>query len=387
MTIRNTILILMLGLLAATLSACAKDPSSELKGQVNTTLTFYGLAVDQDGKPLEGVRIEYDAYAYPKDWTFETRGRPYDVSKVIAVSNAQGQLGFAVTGCFLRLSSATCLGYRNFLELDDSSSDRPGTRSYRLISWGTLNHKSDPNYPAVYVFVKDGAQGVSALPCAGGYSGGPAWHRNMPAWPKEPSLKDVVNTGPKPDPHPHRVEVPNLSADDPHSSELVFYGLAVDQTGTPLPGVEFGVDVEHPLPTAGTWNREGVGKDRFYTFVRVESGPDGRFEVALTGRSLNIRYARRPGYWLFGESSVNMSADCNNLQYLLDRSSGFWYRSDRDHPAVYVLMRPREHEIAALPCRGGYDSADGQTWTLNKPTWPKYPSARYAVRKKAATQP
>ena len=78
-------------IVAVTHLACDRDGSSGLKGQVNTTLTFYGLTVDQDGQPIPGVKVEYQVDAYPKDWTFETRGRPYDTSIVSATSDASGR--------------------------------------------------------------------------------------------------------------------------------------------------------------------------------------------------------------------------------------------------------------------------------------------------------
>jgi hypothetical protein len=184
-------------------SGCDNRPSSTLKGQVNTTVAFHGLTIDQDGRPLSGVRVEYEVQAYPKDWTFEKRDRPYDMSKASAVSDAAGRFTLTVTGSVIRRTVLQAPpGYRSFTEEDTGSErgrDIPSTYGYSLIHWGDLWFKSDPDNPAVYVFVKDGMKAVSALPCRGGWEsgGGKKWIiHNKPAWPKRPSLKDVFYSGP-----------------------------------------------------------------------------------------------------------------------------------------------------------------------------------------------
>src|SRR6185437_12729876 len=85
---------------------CERGTPSQLKGQTNTTMTFYGRAVDQDGRPLPGVSFKFTVDAYPKDWSFRTRGRPNDVKTVTAVSDARGSFQLQITGCYLRMISA-----------------------------------------------------------------------------------------------------------------------------------------------------------------------------------------------------------------------------------------------------------------------------------------
>jgi hypothetical protein len=160
-------------------------------------MTFYGFVVDELGTPLPGVHVEYEVEAYPKDWTFETRGRPNDASRLSAVSDEQGRFEFVAKGCWLRMVDVARDGYRHFWEMD-TAGGQPSTYAYRLIAWSDLWFKSDPDHPAVYVMVKDGAREISALPCKGGYEwgGGNRWLRNEPSWPKDPSLKDVVRKRP-----------------------------------------------------------------------------------------------------------------------------------------------------------------------------------------------
>jgi hypothetical protein len=107
-------------LLLTALSSCDRKANTRLKGQTNTTMTFYGLVVDELGTPLAGVRVEYEVEAYPKDWTFETRGRPNDVSRLSAVTNDQGRFEFVAKGCWLRMVDVALDGYRHFWEMDTS---------------------------------------------------------------------------------------------------------------------------------------------------------------------------------------------------------------------------------------------------------------------------
>jgi hypothetical protein len=169
--------------------ACKRQSTSGLKGQANTTLTFYAKAVDQAGAPLANVRFQYRVEAYPDNWSFETRDRPNRVEMVDAVSDAAGNVRISVTGCELILLRAELNGYRHLHETlgDDSN------MFFRLIAWSDLWYKTDADHPAIYVFVKDGVREVSVLPCKGGYdsANGTHWMLNKPNWPEHPSLSDV----------------------------------------------------------------------------------------------------------------------------------------------------------------------------------------------------
>jgi hypothetical protein len=176
---------------------CDQSPTSAMAGQSNATITFLGKAVDQDGKPLAGARFEFELEAYPKGWSFESRGKANDKSAVTATSDSNGLFRITVTGCTLRRSRAEREGYRHFYD-NDRHGSAINNYYYTFISWGNLWYKSDPANPAVFVFVKDGIREVSALPCKGGSdsANGKEWTVNTPGWPKQPSLEDVVQKQP-----------------------------------------------------------------------------------------------------------------------------------------------------------------------------------------------
>ena len=173
---------------------CHRDPADNLQGQRNLKLTFFGLAVDQEGRPLENVKFVFRVEAYPADWTFATRGQDNDVSQIVVTTDLQGRFAVEIDACFLRITGTGFSGYRH---LNDEEISEGGLRhhSIRLISWGQQLYKSDPDRPAVFVFVKDGVKEVSALPSRGGYEAeGSQWIPNEPRWPRKPSLKDVCTS-------------------------------------------------------------------------------------------------------------------------------------------------------------------------------------------------
>lgn len=201
MTTRGVLIVCLVSTIVA---AATCDRTSGMKGQTNAKLTFYGLAVDQDGKPLSGAKFRFRVEAYPRHWTYDTRGRDNDVSWIDATSGSQGRFEFVVRGCQLIRMKAECDGYRHFCDLDHET--RPSNIGvsnffYSLIEWSDPRYKAEPDHPAVFVFVRDGVHEVSALPCKGGYraadGAGTRWALNNPGWPWEPSLKDVVYKRPE----------------------------------------------------------------------------------------------------------------------------------------------------------------------------------------------
>jgi hypothetical protein len=194
----NWMTLLLLLALADVPTGCKRQTSTAVKGQSNAALTFYGLAIDQDGKPLANIRVTYESSAFPNDWTFEKRGEPLVRTIAGGTTDSSGRFEFSVVTHTLRRRSVEAPpGYRHFFE--EHVGTRPGvtvpsTFGYLVSSWSDLCYKSDPAHPAVFVFVKDGIHEVSALPCRGGYDSGNGtnWTLNTPAWPLKPSLTDVV---------------------------------------------------------------------------------------------------------------------------------------------------------------------------------------------------
>jgi hypothetical protein len=174
-------------------AGCNGNDASRIQGQTNAQLTFYGLAVDQDGKPLEGVSFDIVVDAIPKDWTFENRGRPHDRMRTTVVTDADGRFSVDVAAHVIFVENGRLPGYRHlFAKWSDD-----GNTGYQVTAWGEQLYKSAPDHAAVYVFVKDGVREVSALPCRGGYQlNGKQSTLNLPRWPRTPSLPDVVRKQP-----------------------------------------------------------------------------------------------------------------------------------------------------------------------------------------------
>lgn len=168
-------------------------PQDHLAGQKNVRVIFYGLAVDENGRPLEAATFQIISEAFPDDWTFETRGRPHDRKTFQVRSDATGRFEIELVTRGIFIEHAERAGYRHLTaKLGEASN-----MGIMISSWGRQLYKSDPNRPAVYVFVKDGVREVSALPSRGGYYAyGKDWRPNEAAWPLKPSLTDVVQKTP-----------------------------------------------------------------------------------------------------------------------------------------------------------------------------------------------
>jgi hypothetical protein len=175
---------------------CDRDDEvkSSLKGQSNTPLTFYGVAVDESGRPLEGAEFLIEVEAIPANWNFDNRGKPHDLSTVSATSGPDGRFQFDITGHILRFKRVERDGYRHFYDLDIGATNAVDNMAYRLNAWSDRWYRSDRENPAVYVFVREGVREVYALPARGGSNSanGKHWTLNKPGWPEKPSLKDVV---------------------------------------------------------------------------------------------------------------------------------------------------------------------------------------------------
>ncbi len=181
--------------LSALLGAC--DPSSSspagLKGQSNAEMTFYGLAVDELGNPLEGVAFELSIESIPVNWSFDNRGKPHDVTHVHVTTDANGRFHQQMTLHILRVEPEVPAGFRHFCNRWGQGEGGVYNRGYQITAWGDVWYQSNPANPAIYVFVRDGAREVTALPSRGGTQiRGKRLDLNKPGWPPDPSIRDVV---------------------------------------------------------------------------------------------------------------------------------------------------------------------------------------------------
>jgi hypothetical protein len=329
---------------------CKRSPAAHLKGQSNLATTFYAKVVDQDGAPLSGVTFEFRVDAYPKNWTFATRGRPHDVSTVTATSDSQGAIEFELTGCVLSMINAERAGYRLLEELDGADNNIAFTRSIRLISWGDQQYISDPNNPAVFVFVRDGLHKVTTLPSRGGHRRyGGRWVKNEPAWPVKPSLDDVDWVGGQ-----ARVNV---------RVPLVF--KAVDIDGNPLANVNIAMEVQRYRTI------KEMRQDHYSPQVRtrtlqltVKTSSDGLAHATVEGfRLIGLHQAWVEGTrWGDGPFPIykpGLGPDFY-ARDLMDDEGNIIYRCDESNPIVIVMVNREQSESHVLPCGGGHELLDGQ---------------------------
>ena len=57
-TICRTSTLIAIAVTVLSIGACNDTPSLALKGQINTTIQFYGLVVDQDGNPRSRTLLQ-----------------------------------------------------------------------------------------------------------------------------------------------------------------------------------------------------------------------------------------------------------------------------------------------------------------------------------------
>lgn len=341
------------------------SPTSMLAGQSNLQLTFYGRAVDENGNGIAGASFSFDIEAYPADWTFQTRGRDYVRSIVVTRSDEHGDFKIDINGCMIRVRSATATGYRELYELDSGTRRDDGwnsvfTRSIRLISWSDPQYRSDPERPAIFVFVSDGAQSASALPSQGGFrsEGRDRWIANRPGWPRKPSLDDVdwVDGPPR-----RNVSVP-----------LVF--KAVDTHGKPMADVEIAFEVRRYRTL------KEMRSDHYNPKARTET----KREVVTTGRN-GLARATADAFRLESITRAQVkgtkfsegpsSAALNNRSFyardLMNSQGEQIFRCDEQSPITIVMVRRDEEVTHVLPDRGGYErGGEADAWQRTQPASP-----------------
>lgn len=353
---------------------CDRGPGSGLKGQSNASLTFYGMVVDESGRPLAGADFEFRIESIPADWTFEKRGNPFDVSTVTAKSGADGRFQVDVTGHMMFLKQARREGYRHLYDLD-SGSDAIINRAFMLNSWSDLTYKTDRDHPAVFVFVKDGIYEASALPCKGGWDSGNGthWTINKPGWPKIPSLVDVDLKGSQP-----RV-----------NAKLDLHVRVVDEEGRPIEGAVVSAvfrryrDIERLRADARIYPEDFARHTRvdkvdstFDTFTGTkfdrQTDSDGRAVIPIRGFEILSVWGGIIGRRQLAE--VRKPDDTNGYQIsFLDAGRPIW-RSTPERPTVLVLVRGAK-DIRVWPNRGG-EQLQSNVWVPVEPFHPEEPTIR-----------
>jgi hypothetical protein len=157
----------------------------------NLNAIFYGLAVDQDGKPLPGATIQYEVLAYPPGAGV---GRSYDYerSTVKGTTGSDGTVTIRVAGCLMKLIKAERPNYQHYWETN-SSDQSLSVVGIRLIAGGEQQYRPIESNPAVFVFVADGRTDVSAMPGRGGAQwNGLGWSENPRLVPSRPSIPGLT---------------------------------------------------------------------------------------------------------------------------------------------------------------------------------------------------
>lgn len=177
------------------------DDRLHLAHPTNAMMDFYGLAVDQDGKPLAGVTFEMVAIAVEGN---PFRGEQKDVrTKCRVVTDANGRFEVHATGERIDEVSAVLKGYRLLSDRDGGTGGKEQTAGsnlgFQFFNWGTPTYVGNPANPAIYVLVKDGTTVVTAKVSRGGgvaaVDGGASdsrWWPNKPGFPREPSIKGLT---------------------------------------------------------------------------------------------------------------------------------------------------------------------------------------------------
>jgi hypothetical protein len=197
-----TAAVVSLVLVVLALRGCrTSDERLKLARPANNVMDFYGLAVDQDGKPLAGVAFNLTAIAVEGN---PFRGEQKDIRTMHTVAtDANGKLQLHTSGERLEVD-AKLPGYRLLSDRDTVNGrhrDAGHNLFFQYYNWGDVNYAGDPANPAIYVMVKDGATVVTAKLSRGGAEGliqtanGVPWSihwPNQPGFPRSPSIKGLT---------------------------------------------------------------------------------------------------------------------------------------------------------------------------------------------------
>src|SRR5688500_4391682 len=92
----------------------------------NVTTRFHATAVDQDGAPLPGVRVDVLIAGVNEKWATDPAGaNARNAFKNITLySDGAGKFSFEATGTYVKFLSVTMNGYRWLFDKDSRESDR-----------------------------------------------------------------------------------------------------------------------------------------------------------------------------------------------------------------------------------------------------------------------
>ena len=169
----------------------------------NLDTRFYGLVVDQDGKPLSSTNIEVEISAFNENWAYEKERERMTYTPLTVVSDSNGRFEFGARGNYVRIKVVSLGRYRWLYDTEIArSSTRPfaENRFFRFATDGKPGpYLSNPASPAIFVMIREGVNEVRAKPSRGGEDLNRAYNTriiNQPVWPYRPSLKDVRYVGP-----------------------------------------------------------------------------------------------------------------------------------------------------------------------------------------------
>jgi hypothetical protein len=130
-----------------------------------------------------------------------------------------------------------------------------------------------------------------------------------------------------------------------------FYGVVTDQQGTPIDGAEVRIRVS-TINNGYLLGGESTSRDYELT---LSTGPKGAFAIdGVQGSSIAIIAIDKPGYAHAPDQTwfdCERCRDCLGFYFSSTEGRGQYF-PDRNNPAVYPLLRPKE-PWTLRPSRGG----------------------------------
>lgn len=156
-------------------------------------------------------------------------------------------------------------------------------------------------------------------------------------------------------------------------ARISFHGQVVDGRGNPVGDATVKIVIESysPFYLFG-------GPRRTYWEVERSTRSDGTFDVdGARGTDLTVMRVSKSGHeWLYEtETSEKIGKPKTNNRNYDYAPQGYTYVPDRNHSAVFPLLKPGERP-AVWPSRGGWDQDHDGTRVRNGAIQPKKPSIK-----------